>query len=140
MSKHFHTPGMPQAPEDDYELQYTGRGTPGTGLEAADEPLLPQYEARAPGQAAKSSPHHVLQASRRRSRACGVFWCLWALFVPLLLGIALLGCYFGRRTLDNVRGWEAWDSVPQEVKDWLESVAPLEAEHASALAGPFPTK
>lgn len=143
MSKYLHSPGMPQAAEDDYELQASGGGHRSGG--EADEPLLPRYERKPAGSSSSSSihqnhgtsPHQALQNNRRRSRACGVFWCLWAFFVPLVLGLALVGCYFGRKTLDNVRGWEAWEGVPQEVKDWLESVAPPSAEQQT---GYFPTQ
>lgn len=130
---------MPQPPDDDEELLLAGR----RGGAGADIPLLPRYE-RHPATASQAghSPHKALLTARRRSRACSVVWCLWAFFVPLGLSLALLGCYFGRSTLDSVRGWQAWEGVPQDVKDWLESVAPMHAEqqHTAGSGGAFPTK
>jgi hypothetical protein len=114
----------PLSPEEDYELQTTS---------PANEPLLPRYDPKSPS----LSPYQQVQYARRRNRACSTVLCLWATLMPLVLTSALLGCWFGRQTLDNVRGWQAWEQMPQDVKDWLDKVAPYQhiADHGS-----FPTE
>jgi hypothetical protein len=129
--------------DDDYELQpssYTdhpGLHSHSHGHSQASEPLLPQYDPKSPSSPVPLAPHRQLERSRRRSRTCATLLCLWATLVPLFLGMALLGCWFGRKGLDSVRGWQAWEQVPQDIKDWVDAVAPYQA---AVDHGAFPTE
>ncbi|GFZ52138.1 hypothetical protein JCM24511_09911 [Saitozyma sp. JCM 24511] len=142
----------PGLSEDDYELQpssYTDRlglHSHSHGHSPASEPLLPQYDPKPASSPVPLAPHRQLERSRRRSRTCATLLCLWATLVPLCLGMALLGCWFGRKGLDSVRGWQAWEQVPQDIKDWVDTVAPyqVEVDHGAfptdiGYAGPTPT-
>lgn len=62
--------------------------------------------------------------------------------VPLFLGLALLGCWVGRDAVSQLRHWDAWDSVPEEVKEWLEAMAPTPTQKQTMVfedLGSFPT-
>lgn len=89
-----------------------------------------------PSSAHGLSTHAETLRLRRKSRLGRVLLCTWATVVPLFLGLALLGSWVGRDTLTQLRNWDAWDSVPQDVKDWLETVVPVKAEQD---LGAFPT-
>ena len=89
-----------------------------------------------PSSAGGVSTHAETIRARRKSRLGRVLLCTWATVVPLFLGLALLGSWVGRDTLKELRHLDAWDSVPQDVKDWLETVVPLKEEQD---LGSFPT-
>lgn len=122
---------------DEYELRATtsSRGQE-TDAEADAEPLLPRYTAE-PGPTIKLVDKH---SERRRSQGGlrRTIQCLGIAFLVLLLGFGLAGCLFGRKTLDSVRGWEKWEQVPPEWREWLESVVPPNQHHADH--GAFPTE
>lgn len=152
-----------QDDEEEYELPAI----------SSTDPLLPSYsddvesKARATGSASRSSighhrghirfaplpsssgglsTHAETLRQRRKSRLGRVLLCTWATVVPLFLGLALLGSWVGRDTLTQLRHWDAWDSVPQDVKDWLETVVPVKEEQDLkafptdiGYAGPTPT-
>lgn len=122
---------------DEYELRAT-TSTRNINFEenAVVEPLLPRYTAE-PGPSIKltdkgTTRRHPSGNLRRTIQCLGI-----ALLVSLL-GFGLAGCLFGRKTLDSVRGWEKWEQVPPEWREWLNQVVPpdrLRADHGS-----FPTK
>ncbi|ODN74231.1 hypothetical protein L202_07676 [Cryptococcus amylolentus CBS 6039] len=116
-------------PTDDYELQPSSN---------VDDPLLPSYERRT-----FSSPHQQLQRQKQSRRARSVFRCLCISLAILLPSLAFVTCYFGQTTLDRVRTWE---SLPKEVQEWLDGVAPLKSTADNSnfptnvgYAGPTPT-
>lgn len=127
------------AVQDEYELRATGsaRGQDSVADADADaEPLLPRYTAE-PGPSIKLVDK---QSGRRRSKGNlrRTIQCLGIAFLVSILGFGLAGCLFGRKTLDSVRGWEKWDQVPPEWREWLESVVPPDKQHADH--GAFPTE
>ena len=89
-----------------------------------------------PASAGGLSTHAETLRRRRKSRLGRVLLCTWATVVPLFLTLALLGSWVGRDTLKELRHWDAWDTVPQDVKDWLETVVPVKADQD---LGSFPT-
>ena len=132
---------MPKSSEmgerDEYELRPTrsARGQ-NPDAEADAEPLLPRYTA-------EPSPSFKIvdkQSARRRSQGnlTRTIQCLGIAFLVSILGFGLAGCLFGRKTLDSVKGWEKWEQVPPEWREWLESVVPPTEQHADH--GAFPTK
>jgi hypothetical protein len=119
-------PGNSAADPEDYELQETHS--------SAQEPLLPRYEVHPHNDDTKSSPFTTRRPNRSRSsqfrRAVGCVCLVLAITVPFT---ALLGCWYGRTTLDKVRTWE---QLPPEWREWLNQVAPKHgADHGS-----FPTE
>lgn len=111
------------SPAEDYELQPT---------HSANEPLLPRYEARLGADDVKTIPlslRHPTRAARFR-RAVGCICLVLAVIVPMS---ALMGCWYGRVTLDKVR---SWDQLPPDWREWLDQVAPKQ----SADHGSFPTE
>lgn len=121
---------------DEYELRATGSTRQDGHTDADAEPLLPQYTAE-PGPSIKIVDK---QSDRRRSQGNlrRTIQCLGIAFLVLLLGFGLAGCLFGRKTLDSVRGWEKWEQVPPEWREWLESVVPPDKQRADH--GAFPTE
>ena len=118
-------PDNSAAEAEDYELQVT--------QSSANEPLLPRYEAHA-NDDVKSHQFGARRAGRSSSgrfrRAVGCVCLVLAVVVPLT---ALVGCWYGRTTLDKVR---TWDQLPPEWREWLDQVAPKHgADHGS-----FPTE
>jgi hypothetical protein len=120
---------------DEYELRATGSTHQHEDTDADAEPLLPRYTAE-PGPSIKlvdkQSSRHPRGSLRRTIQ------CLGIAFLVALLGFGLAGCLFGRKTLDSVKGWEKWEQVPPEWREWLESVVPTNNQHADH--GAFPTK
>ncbi|KAK8854468.1 hypothetical protein IAR55_003206 [Kwoniella newhampshirensis] len=119
-------------PEEDYELQPTSN---------ASDPLLPTYDQHR-GKPASPSPHQRLEIHRRHSRFRRFISCLCLSLIIAVPSLALVGCYFGRTTLDRVR---TWDQLPQDLKDWLNDVVPnVKVDHGAfptdiGYAGPTPT-
>ncbi|RSH94137.1 hypothetical protein EHS25_003940 [Saitozyma podzolica] len=123
----------PGLSEEHYELQLS--------LDRAVEPLLPQYDPKPSSPTTPLPPHE-----HRRSRACNALVCLWATVVALIIGTALFVCWFGSRRLDNLRGWQAWEQLRQEIQYWVDAAAPYhaQADHRAfptdiGYAGPTPT-
>lgn len=125
----------PSGEADEYELRPT---TSSHDREADAEPLLPRYTAdpsEGPSIKLVDKPGTRTRSSANVRRT---IQCLGIGLLLALLGFGLAGCLFGKRSLDSVRGWEKWEQVPPEWREWLDSVIPPERQHADH--GAFPTE
>lgn len=113
--------------------------------DSPSSPLLPSYSSSLTRSTSPpltlgggiSKPKRSNQTQRSTSRACRALLILWALIVPTLLGGALVGCYtgHGKKVLDSIK---EWDSVPQDIKDWINGVnVEKGSKHDSGM---FPTE
>jgi hypothetical protein len=122
--------------QDEYELRPTHYE------EDRDvEPLLPRYTAE-PGQSTSiklvDRDDDSIKSKRDRATSRRTVQCIGVGLLLSLLSFGLAGCLIGRRTLDSVRGWEKWEQVPPDWREWLNSVIPPERQRPDNSA--FPTK
>jgi hypothetical protein len=110
--------------QDEYELQSTS---------AASDPLLPRYEQHKPSD--HLSPHVRHELHKRHSRFRRAVSCVCVCLLVLVPTIALGACFLGR--LERVKQRNKWESMPDEVKEWLEAFG---GTHALPNTGVFPTK
>jgi hypothetical protein len=110
---------------EDYELQ------PSSG-ETQSEPLLPSYDS-APGSSRQWSTKQ-----KRRGDAKRIVRTICLTLLVALPSIALVGCWFGKDTVNRVK---TWDQLPEDWKTWLGTLMPDDRiQENGGEGGDFPTK